>query len=46
MDDISEKKTHVNSKDDKLIEEALLVCEGNIDEAIEYINSLKNEEGK
>ena len=33
-------------KDDKLIEEALLVCEGNIDEAIEYINSLKKEEGK
>ena len=33
-------------KDDKLIEEALLVCEENIDAAIEYINSLKKEEGK
>lgn len=33
-------------KDDNLIEEALLVCKGNINEAIEYINSVKKEEGK
>ena len=33
-------------KDDNLIEEALLLCKGNIDDAIEYINSSKKEEGK
>ena len=33
-------------KDDDLIKEALLLCKGNIDEAIEYINSAKKEDEK
>ena len=33
-------------KDDDLIREALLLCKGNIDEAIEYINSAKKEDEK